>query len=471
MSGIKQGSVMEGIFAMYCAAYLVDPADGKNKKAIENFIDDLRIDTTLGQLIDKTKKSVDYKNTFPAHAKPAKKHFSPITIVKGKKAKTMISSSEKYDTLASVIKDNEDYFESIGTKNFLDFSQVELKVRVKEAETGAYYGPNIKKLLEQEAKKGKVVDKKYNEIKRKMLFLINNNQTAFFRSLKSAKHKYLKNSKNDAVKWTVDADGIAGETSGGAIKQDVTIQIFADGKRIIRSELNFSLKSDSVSIHGGGIYNSMPEIFEMFEGIIPKSRVGEGKKYLKSIIDKRGHEETSKAAINAVWRLVGEGIPKSVNTKLSDHFWDILERRLFGTSNSYDGNIQLLEMNQKELREITKKQFTKLRNSGVLLFPKWIANDNPSEATPGSIFILPQYPGIGGGKVSESDHKMSLFKIRVSYLWVKQGGERVNPKTWSPGKPEPKSEPAKVFIELGGKKSIVHDENYIDFINKGLISY
>ena len=471
MSGIKQGSVMEGIFAMYCAAYLVDPADGKNKKAIENFIDDLRIDTTLGQLIDKTKKSVDYKNTFPAHAKPAKKHFSPITIVKGKKAKTMISSSEKYDTLASVIKDNEDYFESIGTKNFLDFSQVELKVRVKEAETGAYYGPNIKKLLEQEAKKGKVVDKKYNEIKRKMLFLINNNQTAFFRSLKSAKHKYLKNSKNDAVKWTVDADGIAGETSGGAIKQDVTIQIFADGKRIIRSELNFSLKSDSVSIHGGGIYNSMPEIFEMFEGIIPKSRVGEGKKYLKSIIDKRGHEETSKAAINAVWRLVGEGIPKSVNTKLSDHFWDILERRLFGTSNSYDGNIQLLEMNQKELREITKKQFTKLRNSGVLLFPKWIANDNPSEATPGSIFILPQYPGNGGGKVSESDHKMSLFKIRVSYLWVKQGGERVYPKTWSPGNPEPKSEPAKVFIELGGAKSIVHDENYIDFIDKGLISY
>ena len=34
-----------------------------------------------------------------------------------------------------------------------------------------------------------------------------------------------------------------------------------------------------------------------------------------------------------------------------------------------------------------------------------------------------------------------------------------------------KSEPAKVFIELGGKKSIVHDENYIDFIDKGLISY
>ena len=122
------------------------------------------------------------------------------------------------------------------------------------------------------------------------------------------------------VKWTVDADGIAGETSGGDIKQDVTIQIFADGKRIIRSELNFSLKSDSVSIHGGGIYNSMPEIFEMFEGIIPSARVTEGKKYLKSITTEKGHEETSKDAINAVWRLVGDGVPKSPNTKLSDQF-------------------------------------------------------------------------------------------------------------------------------------------------------
>ena len=469
MSNIKQGSVMEGIFAMYCAAYLVDPEDGKNKNAVEKFIDDLRVDTTLGQLIDKSKKSVDYNNTFPAHAKPAKKHFSPITIVTGKKAKTLIKDSEKYSTLSKVLKNTDDYFESIGTKNFLDFSQVELKVRVKEAETGAYYGPNLKKLLAEEAKKGKVVDTKYNDIKKKMLYLINNNQTAFFRDLKNAKQRYIKNNKNDVVKWTVDADGIAGETSGGSIKQDVTIQIFANGKRIIRSELNFSLKSDSVSIHGGGIYNSMPEIFEMFEGIISRSKVNEGKKYLKSITTEKGHEETSKDAINAVWRLVGEGIPKGVNTKLSDHFWDILERRLFGDRNSYEGNIQLLEMNKKELREITREQFTKLKNSGVKLYPKWIANDKTSEATPGSIRILPVYPGNGGGEVVETDKDKGMFKIRVSYLWVKQGGKRIKPG--DPSGVTPKSEPAKVFIELGGKKSIVHDENYIDFINKGLISY
>ena len=470
---IKQGSVMEGIFAMYCAAFLIDPTDGKNKKGIENFIDDLRVDTTLGKLIDQKKKSVDYRNTFPAHSAPAKKHFKPISIVTGKKAKGLITESQKFLTLSKILKDRDQYFESIGTKNFLDFSQVELKVRVKEAETGLYYGPNLKKLLDQEKKKDGVKDKKYGEIKKKMLFLINNNQTQFFRDLKNAKQKYLKNSKNDAVRWTVDADGIAGETSGGSIKQDVTIQIFADGKRILRSELNFSLKSDSVSIHGGGIYNSMPEIFEMFQGVIPASRVSEGKKYLKSITTKRGHAETSKAAINSLWRLVGNGIPKTPNTKLSDHFWGILEKRLFGSSTAYTGKIQVLEMNQTELREVTKNQFKKLKSSGILLYPIWIGNDNPTEATPGSIFILPIYPGDGAKvkKKIETNKDMSMFKIRVSYEWTKQDvdGEMIRIKPGEDYGKTPKSAPFKVFIELGGKGSVIHDENWDKFFSEGLV--
>jgi len=470
---IKQGSVMEGIFAMYCAGYLVDPQNGKDKNAMANFIDDLRIDTTLGQLIDKTKKSVDYNNTFPAKSAPAKNNFKPITIVTGKEAKEMIKDSEKYDALSGILVNAEDYFESVGTEGYIDFSQVELKVRVKEAETGAYYGPNLKKLIDEEKKKGKVADTKYNDIKTKMLYLINNNQTQFFKDLKSAKHKYLKNSENDSVKWTVDADGIAGETSGGSIKQDVTIQIFADGKRILRSELNFSLKSDSVSIHGGGIYNSMPEIFEMFEGIIPASRVTEGKNYLKSITSKRGHEETSKAAINSVWRLVGDGIPKNQNTKLSDHFWGILEKRLFGSSTAYKGKIQVLEMNQTELREVTQKQFKKLKESGILLYPKWLANDNPKQATPGSIKILPIYPGDGDKvqKTVEKDKDKDLFKIRMSYEWTKQDvdGKKVRITPKEPRGMTPKSAPFKIFIELGGKDSVIHDENWEKFVKEGLV--
>ena len=474
---IKQGSVMEGIFAMYCAAFLIDPEDGKSKKSIEGFINDLRVDTTLGTLADKKKKSIDYHNTFPAHSAPAKKNFKDLSVVTGKKAKGMIVESEKYDSLSKVLKDNDKYFESISKKGFLDFSQVELKVRVKEAETGAYYGSNLKKLLDEEKKNDFVKDEKYEQIKKKMLQLINNNQTAFFRDLKTVKQRYLKNSQNDAVKWGVDADGIAGETSGGSIKQDVTIQIFADGKRILRSELNFSLKSDSVSIHGGGIYNSMPEIFEMFEGILKSSAATEGKKYLKSITTQRGHEETSKAAINSLWRLLGDGIPKTPNTKLSDHFWGILEKRLFGSSSAYAGKIQVLEMNQNELREVTKKQFKKLKDSGILLYPKWVPNDKPTEATPGAIFITPQYPGDGAKVKKQNETSIggrgdkSMFKIRLSYEWTKQdvGGEMKRIKPGQDYGLTPKSSPFKVFIELGGAGSIIHDENWDDFFEKGLV--
>jgi len=470
---IKQGSVMEGIFAMYCAAFLIDPDDGKSKTSIAGFINDLRVDTTLGALADKKKKSVDYHNTFPAHSAPAKKNFKDISIVTGKKAKAMILGSEKYDSLSKLLNDKDKYFESVGKKGFIDFSQVELKIRVKEAETGLYYGPNLKKLLDEEKEKGGVKDEKYGEIKKKMLQLINNNQTAFFRDLKSVKQKYLKNSQNDKVKWGVDADGIAGETSGGSIKQDVTIQIFADGKRILRSELNFSLKSDSVSIHGGGIYNSMPEIFEMFEDIMAPSKVTEGKKYLDSITTKRGHQESSKAAINALWRLIGTGVPKTPNTTLSDHFWGILEKRLFGSSTAYKGKIQVLEMNQTELREVTQKQFKKLKDSGILLYPKWFPNDKPNVATPGSIKILPIYPGDGGKvkKKIEKDKDMDLFKIRVSYEWTKQdvGGEMKRIKPGEDYGMTPKSAPFKVFIELGGKESIIHDENWDDFVDDGLV--
>ena len=52
------------------------------------------------------------------------------------------------------------------------------------------------------------------------------------------------------------------------------------------------------------------------------------------------------------------------------------------------------------------------------------------------------------------------------YKRQKQGGVIINPG--DPSGIRAKSEPAKVFIELGGAKSIVHDENYEDFVERGL---
>ena len=130
-------------------------------------------------------------------------------------------------------------------------------------------------------------------------------------------------------------------------------------------------------------------------------------------------------------------------------------------------------MNQTELREVTKNQFKKLKSSGILLYPIWIGNDNPTEATPGSIFILPIYPGDGAKvkKKIETNKDMSMFKIRVSYEWTKQDvdGEMIRIKPGEDYGKTPKSAPFKVFIELGGKGSVIHDENWDKFFSEGLV--
>ena len=283
---IKEGSVMEGIFAMYCAAYLIDPNNGKSDTAIENFINDLRVDTQLGNLITAGKKSVDYTNTFPGKLGTAKKRFGKdISVIKGKEAKEMIpvSKSPKYKKKIAALINTEKFFETVGVKGYPDFTQVELKVRVKEAETGDYYGSKLQKLLDEEKAAGKSKDKTYISIKERMRFLIKSKKNTFFKRLQNVKAKYLSNKESDVVHWTVDADGIAGETSGGDIKQDVTIVISADGTRILSEELNFSLKASSKTIHGGGVYNTMPQVYEIFEGVIPKDDIKRAKRLIEDI--------------------------------------------------------------------------------------------------------------------------------------------------------------------------------------------
>ena len=461
MAGVKEGSVMEGIFAMYCAAYLIDPKSGQSEEKIEKFINDLRVDTSLGELLTKGKKSVDYDKTFPQHAGPAKKHFgggnSPLNIVSGKDAKVMIKNSPKYKTLAKNLPNGEKFFESVKVAGYPDFTQVILKVRVKEAETGDYYGPNLQKLLDEEAATGKVTSAtKYKSIKDRMRFLIRNEESAFFRSLKASKERYLKNKESDVIHWTVDADGISGETSGGDIKQDVTIKIIADGVTILEEELNFSLKASSITIHGGGLYNTIEEVYKMFKGIIPENKRQEGVDFIKDIYNKKSDKYARKDAIDALWKLIGVSIPTQPDVSNSDYWWGVLEKRLYGSSDAYNGRIQLLEMNQKELREITKENFLRLKRSGVKLFPQY-RKSAPGASSPGDIRIMPKY--VNG--MVESDTSKSVFQMRPSYL-------NSGPKDGN-GKRHGKAYPAKIFIELGGVDSIVHDENYQKYLDKGLV--
>ena len=163
-----------------------------------------------------------------------------------------------------------------------------------------------------------------------------------------------------------------------------------------------------------------------------------------------------KDAIDGLWKLLGECIPSQPDFKWNDYFWDVLEKRLFGSSNRYDGKIQLLEMNQKELSEISKDGFMRLRQSGIQLFPQY-RKSAPTAAVPGDIRVMPKY---ANGTIEKNTAK-AIFVMRPSYL-------RTGDKDAS-GKRQGKAYPKKIMIELGKKYSIVHDENFQDFLDKGLV--
>ena len=113
-------------------------------------------------------------------------------------------------------------------------------------------------------------------------------------------------------------------------------------------------------------------------------------------------------------------------------------------------------MNQTELREITKDNFDRLKNSGIKLYPKWYKSTDKSTATPGDIRVMPLYVG----KKEETKDTNYMFKIRIAYEFTKPKGSTIRS-----GPPAPN----KVYIELGCKGSVVHDENWSKFLEKGLV--
>ena len=114
-----------------------------------------------------------------------------------------------------------------------------MKVVLKEKEVGTQYGRELQMLLDnapgpREKKQGD----NYESIKKRVDALINAKGGTFFRKLLAAKQKFLKNEQSDVILWQVDGDGVGGEVSGGDVKQDITIRVFANGKRVFDDTKN-----------------------------------------------------------------------------------------------------------------------------------------------------------------------------------------------------------------------------------------
>ena len=461
---IREGSIMEGVFAMYCAAYLMDPDDGKSPAKIEKFIHSVAVDTEINAMATKGAKSVDYHSVFPNTS--GQSSVFDVTIVTGQQAKGMVTKAKKPTKLQKEtqnrLKPSQKYFYSKAKGLKADFSQVDLKIKLKHAEVGPMYGSSLQKILDK-SKEEQLEESTYQSIKKKTETLVKANSTKFFNKLRTAKIKYLANNRSDVMIWEIDAAGTEGEQSGGAIKQDVEVRIKANGDMILNETLNFSLKSDSSTVHGGGVYEGIEVMYEIFSPLITdKTDILAAKKYINLVTTSK-KTKSIKLDIDALWRtILVKSIPKqgsSPNYTWSEYFWDVLQKRIFGTG--YQGQIQVVEMNQNEVREVTTGNFFAMRRSGMKLFPVW-SDSKVGSATPGTVYILPSYPMKGGREVAanpETDINKAIYKMRIKYTTQKEKGVRMQ----GTGIPD------KMMIELGGAKSIIHDANFPKFIEAGLM--
>jgi hypothetical protein len=455
---VKEGSVMEGLFAMYCAAILIDPNDGGSLSDVSKFVNSLALHTNLKDLVTKEtdgprkgqyKQAVSYNKTFPINKSAPKSSVFGVKVVKGSEAKKMVNNPKL------AVSPSLDYFENVVQPNYPDFSRVALKVVLKEKEVGTQYGKELRMLLDNEPGPREVNQQKnFESIKIRVESMIKAKAATFFRKLQQVKRKYLNNNQSDIMHWVVDADGIGGEGSGGEVKQDVTIKVWANGKRIFEDTINFSLKASSATFHSGGLESGIELLIDKFALGLPEAQKRNIETMWEDVKNGTARDTGLVGFVDATFRLVlKEATVPAITKSNSDEWWDLLVARLFGVRNAYHGYMSLIELNHDSIKkgqpvsgviEITPDWIQEMRDTGMKLYPMIKADNVEKEGSPGAIFIMPMYKGT----TKETNKDKALYKIRINYLQAKVDGVRSGPKA-----------PFKFMTDIGGKGSIIWEYN------------
>lgn len=133
---------------------------------------------------------------------------------------------------------------------------VTLNMRLKYNSTFEAFGANYEPLYESSNDIGNL-DKKINT-------LVSYVNTHYASKVRRVKDTYLKNNQADEVNIVINADGIAGESSGGNIKGDLMVTVFINGLRQMDTEMVFSLKSGSKTLANLSPYNGMKDVIGRF---------------------------------------------------------------------------------------------------------------------------------------------------------------------------------------------------------------
>jgi hypothetical protein len=235
-----------------------------------------------------------------------------------------------------------------------DIFNVYIEIRLKAESTSEAFGKEYDVLYKS--------SKDVGNIDRKITNLINQIESAnFSRKVRGAIDYFLNNNIGEFVTFTIVADGIAGESSGGEVKGDVTLEVYAtrkgSTKRLISGALPFSLKSESVTVASLSPYNGMLNIAEAM-----KIKWDAREKYIRLSKPFKGpvEQKAKFELIVSMYEDLKKEIlkkSKSSNTFSKDTF-GFLEKSIFGSDLA-----DVIDITKSGIKEVTKEYFDSLKEN------------------------------------------------------------------------------------------------------------
>lgn len=327
-SGVKEGSIMEGILAIYIAMILADPNDGENINELRGNIDKFRKQTVLKEGLN---PRIGIKKEFPKDD-----DLGYDIAVGDSKVNQFMKQGQPY-----IIQQREG--------KPADFIQVALEVYLKPAEVYPGFGDEYDKYAEQK--------KDYGKLAKKIDTMIASKKSILFRKIIQAKKRFLMNKNTDVVRYEVLADGVTGEQADGNIKADIMVKIIANGRELIRDQINLSVKSDSTTVQNAGIIKGLQSMYEVIGP--PKSKANMAKKLMEDISKAKG--EAKLQYVSAMFDLLGENLSKASGADFTDRAFNFLEEAIFG-----DDMAQVIDLTSTggKVKEIEPGQFKAYRKYG-----------------------------------------------------------------------------------------------------------
>ena len=239
-------------------------------------------------------------------------------------------------------------------KNPPDFFNVGFEMRLKPESIVGAYGKDYAVMYKSMKDVGNI-DKKIDRLIEAI------NTASFSKRVVDAVDHFLNNNIGEIVHFNVIADGIAGESSGGALKGDVTLEVHATKKgggteRVISGQLPFSLKSESVTVANLSPFNGMLDIAKAMD-----IKWDAEKKYSRLAKPFKGPVEQAAKfeLIESMYSDLKKNIIiKSKSPAFSSNAYTFLEKSIFGSDLA-----DVIDVTKGGVKEITKKYFDTLKKN------------------------------------------------------------------------------------------------------------